>query len=101
MIDSFRMRDASSVFPGACVRCGEFQFDVNTLLAGRGGTDVGCNWHVNGMSDLPRVQRANVLVHGMSMECQWNVWSIPAPERGRNMSVSWQWDASGMSSNGL
>jgi hypothetical protein len=29
MINSFRMRVASSVFPGACVRCGEFRFDVN------------------------------------------------------------------------
>ncbi len=29
MINSFRMRVASSVFPGACVRCGEFRFEVN------------------------------------------------------------------------
>jgi hypothetical protein len=29
MIHSFRMRVASSVFPGACVRCGEFRSDIN------------------------------------------------------------------------
>ncbi len=29
IIDFLRMRVASSVFPGACVRCGEFGFDVN------------------------------------------------------------------------
>jgi hypothetical protein len=29
MIDSFRMSVASSVFPGAWVRGGEFRFDVN------------------------------------------------------------------------
>jgi hypothetical protein len=44
MIDSFRMRVASSVFPGACVRCGEFRLDVN-IAAHAVGTlgSVGCS----------------------------------------------------------
>ena len=35
-IDSFRMRVASSVFPGTYVRCGKFRFDVNIAARGVG-----------------------------------------------------------------